>query len=285
MKEGIFLKSAAILVFIGVFASLLTFVFIRYQKNRAQKVELEKEISMLRNKVEEEKEKITSRNEINPENNAVPIDLNKEPKLNVGDESSPIVLGIYGGEESDNKIKNINSSNEERPINILDVSKWKLYSNNKYKYSFFHPEPFHIGDCSDQSLCKYGQVYEKDNGRSVSVAGINQNQLWSNILITHPEAPEYILPKDKKLIDWMKEKFSGSGLQSIPKDYNFEFKSQKGDPKKAIKITASDSQNGSRYEIFLEIDNKIIQIIMPGAGNKAAKEFYDKWLDKFKVED
>jgi hypothetical protein len=167
---------------------------------------------------------------------------------------------------------------------FLNIAKWKPYINDKYGYSFKFPKEYSYGPCDDKNPCKYGQAYEKDGGDVAWVMGNLTNQGWPNIVVTHYDKEEFTLPKDKKLIEWVREKFGIKDVNVLP-DYNVELKTQKGKPKKAVKVNISQTpQAYTRDEIYFENSSKIFQIQLMDSNKEPAKKIYDAWLETFVAE-
>ena len=122
-----------------------------------------------------------------------------------------------------------------------------------------------------------------------------EGQTWPRITFARPESEEYNLPEDKKLIDWVKEKFPAVATE-MPKSYNVNIKSRNGGSEKGLKIKIKDGAGGSsspdgsgetqenyRYEVYVEKGGKIFKINLQGINGQQAKDFYDDWLDEVKI--
>lgn len=164
----------------------------------------------------------------------------------------------------------------------LDASKWNTYRNKKYQYSFKYPTEFDYRECSGENPCKFGQIFEKDGGDLAYISAQTKERSWPYITVAHYDNENLTLAKDQKLIDWIKSKFQGS---SVPKDYNYEIKAAKGDPKKAIRIDFPQTpQAHSKEEIYFAIGNNIFQIQMLDTNKSEAWAFYNPWLESFILE-
>ncbi len=320
--ENFFLKNksifyAASTVTFSVALILIGLLFyVKYKKNKLDENQLKEEVAVL-------KEKLESQNKdgygVNLEGNAnlglqptdspnnVQVPLNASP-INMdspgqsmganGSMSNPGGLmpgsgaaGQPGGQQPAQAPAEAKPKVEE--TDVLKPDKWKTYENDKYKYSFDYPHEFNLGECSsDPNPCKLGKIIETEGGNTVDLSSSFESQTWPKITFTHLESTEYQLPEDKKLIDWVKEKFP-SVASEMPKTYNISIKSKSGNPKKGLKIkindgtaAATDSSGESEkyhYEIYVEKDGKIFKINLQGIDGQKAKDFYDDWLDEVRL--
>ncbi len=314
-----FFAALTVLFFIAVILTGWLF-YLKYQKNETNRIQLEEEISLLKEKLNSQSKEgygigieggvgsglqpTDSPNSISVPMNTQPINMNNgmSPASNGGSfgPSEPTMDGSSASQASATATE-AGSSPTESPktkieeTNALKVETWKTYENKKYKYSFKYPSEFNIGECSTETEpCKLGKIVESDGGNTVDMSSSFDGQTWPRITLTHLESEEYNLPADKKLIDWVKEKFPAVATE-MPKSYNINIKSKNGGSEKGLKVKIKDSvgspspdsnnteQENYHYEVFVEKGSKIFKINLQGINGQTAKDFYDDWLDEIKI--
>jgi len=213
----------------------------------------------------------------------VPIDSSENSSLPItaNPEGFQVPLDVR---KSANDGGNSNGGDDKISPEFLDTSKWKTYENRKYGYSFKYPAEYNYSPCDNASPCKIGQAYEKDGGDAAWLRSDTNNRGWPYIIVLHYDSESFTLPKNTKLLDWLKQKF-GQPSSELFKDYNIEIPTSKGDPKKAMKVSIPQTpQAYAREEVYFERGNKIFQIQMLDSNNTPAQEFYNVWLITFQLE-
>lgn len=309
-----------VLTFIGVIVAILL-AFLLYLKDKKTEISqgrLEEEITFLREEIEKKNsvqsgvpvegnaslglQPTDSPNSIKSQLNGLPIDTTSNATQfsdgRSGYPSGNQMSGMAGEAANGNSpapSPNPNapqpqgsaSSEEKKKIEdteVLNPDKWKTYTNSKYSYSFKYPQEFNLGECSsDASLCKLGKIVETEGGNTVDLTSTFDGQTWPKITVTHLDSAEYQLPEEKKLIDWVKEKFP-STASVMPKNYNIEIKTKSGSPEKGLKIKIEEGgAENYRYEVYVEKSGKIYKMNLQGINGQKAKDFYDDWLDEVKL--
>lgn len=215
-------------------------------------------------------------------NNAIP----GTSKLPVTDDPGGIGIPVDPGQvpvkpDRGSAKDNPSNSKAEKPPSAvsMDIGAWSSYKNKKYGYSFKYPAEFDFRDCTNENPCKFGQVLEKDGGDLAYLSAQNNQRGWPYITVAHYNNENFTLPKGQKLIDWFKGKFQG---ESAPKDYNYEIKVSKGNPKKATRISFPQTPQGyAKEEIYFADGSNIFQIQLLDTNKSEAWSFYNPWLENF----
>lgn len=244
--------------------------YLYYQKNALEKAYLHEKTQEISNDYGKNVNDLPVTND--PGELGIPIDTGQ----------SVIQPGPSGKQSPENQKLTEEQVNQNG--DFLDTSKWKSYYNGKYGYSFKFPKEFDYSHCDDNNPCKYGQAYEKDGGDVAWVMGNLTDKGWPNIVVTHIDNESFTLPKDKSLIEWVREKFGITDVNKLP-DYNVELSTKKGKKKKAVKVSIPQSpQAYAREEIYFENSKKIFQIQLIDSNKDQARKIYDAWLETFLAE-
>ena len=250
-----------------------------YQKTENEKFELWKKVQEELNKNENQNQNQSqSQSESEESSSAHSAGEGSGLPISSGDgESLGVPIDLGGAATASNGERKQFSRNSIS----LNTKEWKSYKNSKYNYSFKYPQEFDFSDCSEKNPCKFGQVFEKDEGKTAWLSGDIQDKGWPFIIISTADDELHNLPKKKKLLDWLKEKFTGIS-SFLPQDYNTEIPSSRGKKKKAVMVNIPQSpQAYARTEIYFEIDNKIFEMQLIDSNKPEAKKFYDTWLSTF----
>ncbi|MBM3256080.1 MAG: hypothetical protein FJZ04_01245 [Candidatus Moranbacteria bacterium] len=207
-------------------------------------------------------------------NGTSPLPVTDTPE----ESSSPTAVGQIPIDFSNNQPKS-NQQNMALKDISLDTDTWRTYANKKYGYSFKFPGEFDNRECKNENPCKFGQVYEKDGGNLVWITAQSDGRGWPYVTVAHYDNANLTLAKKQKLIDWFKAKFQG---ESVPQDYNYEIRTLKGDPKKAVKISFPQTpQSYAKEEIYFADGGNVFQIQLLDTNKSEAWEFYNRWLESF----
>jgi len=218
----------------------------------------------------------------NPTGSALPIDMANSKPLPVVTDPSGIQIPL-SSPKAGQPDKN-NNNNDQPGSDFSDTANWKTYTNKKYHYSFKYPQEYDYSPCDEKNPCKYGQVYEKDGGDETWLNGATKSQGWPYINIMHYDNESYTLPEKTKFYDWLQQKL-GWSKDNAPKDFNHSIATEKGDPKKAMRVNIPQTpQAYARDEIYFEVNGKIFQIQLSDSNKVPAQEFYSLWLKTFRME-
>lgn len=272
----------AIIILSGLVIAAAGYFF--YQKKSLEKISLQEQAGTTEGYVNTD-----SINNLpvtdNPSDSAIPIGASSgQPAINPGS-------------SAENQQKDKQQEAEDRiesSAEFLDISKWKTYNNEKYGYSFKYPKEYDFSACENTSPCRYGQVYEKEGGDMAWIAGNLKNKGWPYIIVSHYNNESFTLPDNKKLLDWVKDKFNitpktDKGTLDNYNIRNIEIPTEKGDPKKAVRIyvpqsssqTNQNSPSFAKEEIYYNSGAKILLIQLVDPGDTQAQKIYETWLSTF----
>lgn len=163
----------------------------------------------------------------------------------------------------------------------------KVYSNEKYNYSFYYPASCTLGPLPGE--CKQLSPEERDQDCLCTLNAENPDQVvlqaftgpqdnlaGASFSVSHYSSAAYNPPVDTDLIDWLQENFS---YQNIPNQTNMEI-----DATPAVKVyTPASPQAFSQQDIYFLKNNLLFNISMLDVDNQDNRQLYDEILASFEL--